>query len=43
MRYVSVGAPEPGVERTAMDQNTWQSLQAPEDIYDDVEEMQDRL
>ncbi|XP_062479108.1 FYN-binding protein 2 isoform X3 [Pezoporus occidentalis] len=43
LRYVYVGAPEPGVERTALDQSTWQSLQAPEDIYDDVEEMQDRL
>ncbi|XP_065529319.1 FYN-binding protein 2 isoform X2 [Lathamus discolor] len=43
LRYVYVGAPEPGIERTALDQNTWQSLQAPEDIYDDVEEMQDRL
>ncbi|XP_061209345.1 FYN-binding protein 2 isoform X3 [Neopsephotus bourkii] len=42
LRYVYVGAPEPGVERTALDQDTWQSLQAPEDIYDDVEEMQDR-
>ncbi|NWQ97120.1 FYB2 protein, partial [Burhinus bistriatus] len=41
--YVSVGAPKPGVEGTAMNQNTWPSLQAPEDIYDDVEEMQDRL
>ncbi|XP_076196245.1 FYN-binding protein 2 isoform X5 [Aptenodytes patagonicus] len=43
LRYVYVGAPTPGVERTALNQNTWQSLQAPEDIYDDVEEMQDRL
>uniref|UniRef100_A0A8C6NDT9 Uncharacterized protein n=1 Tax=Melopsittacus undulatus TaxID=13146 RepID=A0A8C6NDT9_MELUD len=43
LRYVYVGAPEAGIERTALDQNTWQSLQAPEDIYDDVEEMQDRL
>ncbi|KAM9008702.1 FYN-binding protein 2 isoform 4-T4 [Ara ararauna] len=43
LHYVYVGAPEPGVERTALDQNTCQSLQAPEDIYDDVEEMQDRL
>ncbi|XP_074689278.1 FYN-binding protein 2 isoform X2 [Strix aluco] len=41
--YVYVGGPKPGVERTALKQNTWQSLQAPEDIYDDVEEMQDRL
>ncbi|KAM6264316.1 FYN-binding protein 2 isoform 3-T3 [Spheniscus humboldti] len=43
LRYVYVGAPTPGIERTALNQNTWQSLQAPEDIYDDVEEMQDRL
>ncbi|XP_068263229.1 FYN-binding protein 2 [Nyctibius grandis] len=42
-RYVYVGAPKPGVERTALNQNTLQSLQAPEDIYDDVEEMQDRV
>lgn len=43
LRYVYVGVPKPGVESTALNQNTWQSLQAPEDIYDDVEEMQDRL
>ncbi|KAM6415371.1 FYN-binding protein 2 [Rhynochetos jubatus] len=43
LRYVCVGAPKPWVERTALNQNTHQSLQAPEDIYDDVEEMQDRL
>ncbi|KAM6124151.1 LOW QUALITY PROTEIN: FYN-binding protein 2 [Pterocles gutturalis] len=42
-RYVYVGPPKPGEERTALNQNTWQSLQAPEDIYDDVGEMQDRL
>ncbi|KAM6077921.1 FYN-binding protein 2 isoform 2-T4 [Theristicus caerulescens] len=42
-RYVYGGAPKPEVERTALNQNTWQSLQAPEDIYDDVEEIQDRL
>ncbi|XP_026709361.1 FYN-binding protein 2 isoform X1 [Athene cunicularia] len=41
--YVYVGGPKPGVERTALKQNTWQCLQEPEDIYDDVEEMQDRL
>ncbi|XP_075567334.1 FYN-binding protein 2 [Pelecanus crispus] len=41
--YMYVGTPKPGVERTALNQNTWQSLQAPEDIYDDVEEMQDSL
>ncbi|XP_064311051.1 FYN-binding protein 2 isoform X4 [Phalacrocorax carbo] len=38
-----VGAPKPEVERTALNQNTWQPLQALEDIYDDVEEMQGRL
>ncbi|XP_035747649.1 FYN-binding protein 2 [Egretta garzetta] len=43
LRYVYVGAPKPGVGRTALNQNTGQSLQAPEDIYDDVEHMQDRL
>ncbi|XP_059678193.1 FYN-binding protein 2 [Gavia stellata] len=43
LRYVYVGAPKPGIERTALNQNTWQSLQAPEEIYDDVEEIQDRL
>ncbi|XP_075615421.1 FYN-binding protein 2 isoform X2 [Balearica regulorum gibbericeps] len=43
LSYVYVGAPKPDVERTALNQNTWQSLQAPEDIYDDIEEMQDRL
>ncbi|KAM9283139.1 FYN-binding protein 2 [Morus bassanus] len=43
LHYMYVGAPKPGRERTALNQNTWQSLQAPEDIYDDVEEMQDRL
>ncbi|KAM6065658.1 LOW QUALITY PROTEIN: FYN-binding protein 2 [Chlamydotis macqueenii] len=43
LRYVYVGAPKPGVESTALNQNTWQSPQPPEDIYDDVEEMQDRL
>ncbi|XP_052658347.1 FYN-binding protein 2 isoform X2 [Harpia harpyja] len=42
-QYVYVGTPNPGVERTALNLNTWQSLQAPEEIYDDVEEMQDRL
>ncbi|XP_054068983.1 FYN-binding protein 2 isoform X1 [Rissa tridactyla] len=41
--YVYVGAPKSEVEGTTLNQNTWLSLQAPEDIYDDVEEMQDRL
>ncbi|KAM4773128.1 FYN-binding protein 2 isoform 2-T2 [Cyanocitta cristata] len=40
---VGAGAPKPGVEGIALDQNPWQSLQAPEDIYDDIEELQDRL
>ncbi|XP_027636238.2 FYN-binding protein 2 isoform X3 [Falco peregrinus] len=43
LRYMHVGAPKPGVEITALNQNTWQSLQAWEDIYDDVGEMEDRL
>ncbi|KAM6327210.1 FYN-binding protein 2 [Podargus strigoides] len=43
LRYVYVDAPKPGVERTALNQSTWQSQQAPEDIYDDIEEIQDRL
>ncbi|XP_030350948.1 FYN-binding protein 2 isoform X5 [Strigops habroptila] len=43
LRYVYLGAPKLGVETTALDQNYWQSLQTSEDIYDDVEEMQDRL
>ncbi|XP_053806425.1 FYN-binding protein 2 isoform X3 [Vidua chalybeata] len=38
---VGVGAQKP--EGTALGQNPGQSLQAPEDIYDDVEELQDRL
>ncbi|XP_053841732.1 FYN-binding protein 2 isoform X2 [Vidua macroura] len=38
---MGVGAPKP--EGTALGQNPGQSLQAPEDIYDDVEELQDRL
>ncbi|XP_038000809.1 FYN-binding protein 2 isoform X2 [Motacilla alba alba] len=38
---VGVGAPKP--EGTALGQYPGQSLQAPEDIYDDVEELQDRL
>ncbi|XP_051480285.1 FYN-binding protein 2 isoform X2 [Apus apus] len=41
LRYVSVGAPKPGAG-VALNQNTWQSLPRPEDIYDDVEKMQDR-
>ncbi|XP_040983866.1 FYN-binding protein 2 isoform X3 [Aquila chrysaetos chrysaetos] len=40
LQYVYVGTPNPGVERTALNQNTRQS---PEEIYDDAEEMQDRL
>ncbi|XP_014106341.1 PREDICTED: uncharacterized protein C1orf168 homolog [Pseudopodoces humilis] len=38
---VALGAPKP--EGPALDQNPWQPLQAPEDIYDDIEELQDRL
>uniref|UniRef100_A0A8B9UGT1 FYN-binding protein 2 n=1 Tax=Anas zonorhyncha TaxID=75864 RepID=A0A8B9UGT1_9AVES len=38
--YVYVGAPGPGEEETALSQNT---LQTPEDVYDDVEGLQDRL
>ncbi|XP_067996780.1 FYN-binding protein 2 isoform X4 [Melanerpes formicivorus] len=38
-----VGAPKPRVERTASDQNTQQSLQEPENLYDDVGEIQHRL
>ncbi|XP_072788663.1 FYN-binding protein 2 isoform X4 [Taeniopygia guttata] len=38
---VGVGAPKP--EGAALGQNPGQSLQAPEDIYDDIEELQDRL
>ncbi|XP_033372233.1 FYN-binding protein 2 isoform X2 [Parus major] len=38
---VAVGAPRPA--GPALDQNLWQPLQAPEDIYDDIEELQDRL
>lgn len=37
---MGVGVPNPG---TALDPNPWQSLEAPEDIYDDIEELQDRL
>ncbi|NXG79111.1 FYB2 protein, partial [Baryphthengus martii] len=43
LRYMYVDAPKPGTERTTLNQNTCQSLQTPEDIYDDIEEMQDRL
>lgn len=35
-----VGAPRPGEEETALSQN---NLQTPEDVYDDVEGLQDRL
>ncbi|XP_074008636.1 FYN-binding protein 2 [Numenius arquata] len=41
--YVYADAPKPGVEGTALNQTILPSLQAPEDIYDDVGEMQDRL
>ncbi|XP_042663783.1 FYN-binding protein 2 isoform X2 [Tyto alba] len=41
--YIDVGGPKPGVGRTTLNQNACQSLQAPADIYDDVEEMHDRL
>ncbi|XP_014794625.1 PREDICTED: uncharacterized protein C1orf168 homolog isoform X2 [Calidris pugnax] len=41
--YVYVDASKPGVEGTALNRNTLPSLQAPEDIYDDVGEIQDRL
>ncbi|XP_061859844.1 FYN-binding protein 2 isoform X2 [Colius striatus] len=37
------GAPKPEVERTVLSRNTWQFLQSPENIYDDVGEMQNRL
>ncbi|XP_030914465.1 FYN-binding protein 2 [Geospiza fortis] len=38
---MGIGAPKPG--GTELGQSPGQSLQAPEDIYDDVEELQDRL
>uniref|UniRef100_A0A8C9MTW2 FYN binding protein 2 n=1 Tax=Serinus canaria TaxID=9135 RepID=A0A8C9MTW2_SERCA len=38
---MGLGAPKP--EGTALGQTPGQPLQAPEDIYDDVEELQDRL
>ncbi|PKU32440.1 hypothetical protein llap_17256 [Limosa lapponica baueri] len=41
--YVYVDASKPGVEGTALNRNFLPSLQAPEDIYDDVGEIQDRL
>ncbi|XP_071606151.1 FYN-binding protein 2 isoform X1 [Heliangelus exortis] len=41
--YMYFGAPKPVVEGTALNQNTWQPLPAPEEIYDDVEKIQDRL
>ncbi|XP_027734864.1 FYN-binding protein 2 isoform X1 [Empidonax traillii] len=43
LHSMDVGAPKLGAERTALNQNTWQPLQAPEDIYDDIEELQDGL
>ncbi|KAK2543172.1 hypothetical protein Q9966_002977 [Columba livia] len=43
LRNRSIGALKPVVERTALNQNIWWSLEAPEDIYDDVEGMHDRL
>ncbi|XP_071666298.1 FYN-binding protein 2 isoform X6 [Patagioenas fasciata] len=43
LRNRNIGALKPGVERTALNQNIWWSLEAPEDIYDDVEGMHDRL
>ncbi|KAI6064059.1 Activation-dependent, raft-recruited ADAP-like phosphoprotein isoform X2 [Aix galericulata] len=39
-RYMYVYAPRPGEEETALSQNT---LLTPEDVYDDVEGLQDRL
>ncbi|KAM4896309.1 FYN-binding protein 2 [Sylvia borin] len=39
----SVGVGAPQAEGAALGQTPWQSLQAPEDIYDDIEELQDRL
>uniref|UniRef100_A0A8D2NQG1 Helically-extended SH3 domain-containing protein n=2 Tax=Zosterops TaxID=36298 RepID=A0A8D2NQG1_ZOSLA len=39
----SIGVGAPQAEGTAMGQTPWQSLKAPEDIYDDIEELQDRL
>ncbi|KAL2301964.1 hypothetical protein Nmel_011366 [Mimus melanotis] len=41
--WPSLGVGAPKAEGAALDQSPWQSLQAPEDIYDDVEELQDRL
>ncbi|RLW05860.1 hypothetical protein DV515_00004693 [Chloebia gouldiae] len=38
---MGVGSPKP--EGAALGQNPGQPLQAPEDIYDDIEELQDRL
>ncbi|KAM6128710.1 FYN-binding protein 2 [Phoenicopterus ruber ruber] len=43
LRYMNVGAPKPGVGGTALNQNTCQFLQTPEDIYDDVGDIQDGL
>ncbi|XP_027505137.1 FYN-binding protein 2 isoform X4 [Corapipo altera] len=43
LHSMDVGAPKPGIERTTLNQNTWQPLQAPEDIYDDIAELQDGL
>ncbi|XP_066048980.1 FYN-binding protein 2 isoform X3 [Chamaea fasciata] len=39
----SVGVGAPQAEGTALGQTPWQPLQASEDIYDDIEELQDRL
>ncbi|XP_014726061.1 PREDICTED: uncharacterized protein C1orf168 homolog isoform X2 [Sturnus vulgaris] len=41
--WPSLGVGAPKAEGAALDQSPWQGLQAPEDIYDDVEELQDRL
>ncbi|KAI1236874.1 hypothetical protein IHE44_0015132, partial [Lamprotornis superbus] len=41
--WPSSGVGAPKAEGAALDQSPWQGLQAPEDIYDNVEELQDRL
>ncbi|KAM9379163.1 FYN-binding protein 2 [Phaethornis superciliosus] len=43
LHYMYVGTSKPIVEGTTLNQNTWQLLPAPEEIYDDVEKIQDRL
>ncbi|XP_071421677.1 FYN-binding protein 2 isoform X2 [Pithys albifrons albifrons] len=43
LHSMDVGAPKPGGERTALTQRTWQPLEAAEDVYDDVAELQDGL